>query len=181
VDLRTFLPPPAVETAEPPAVGDDAPPFFGEPVDTPTVIAFLRHSGCPFAEWTGKEMRVMAAIFPDVDWVAVSHASAAETDQWCTTIGGLTGVRVVIDTERVEYGAWGLGKTSLAHFAGPRSLGTIAKLTRDGIRNRHPSGTRWQQAGTFAIGTGGRVLWRHIPEHAGDLPDLGSAAAAVNP
>ena len=181
MDLRTFLPPPAIETAEPPAVGDDAPEFFGEPVSTPTVIAFLRHSGCPFAEWTGKEMRVMANIFPDVDWVAVSHATAAETDSWCTTIGGLQGVRVVIDTERVEYGAWGLGKTSLAHFAGPKSLGTIAKLTKDGIRNRHPSGTRWQQAGTFAIGAGGRVLWRHLPEHAGDLPDLGAAAAAAQP
>ncbi len=121
----------------------------------------------------------MAQVFPDIQFVAVSHADEAATEQWCDAVGGLDGVRVEIDPDRCEYAAWGLGRTNLAHFAGAKSLTGVAKLAREGIRNRHPVGTRWQQAGTFAISASGRVTWRHLPEHAGDLPDLGGAAAAA--
>jgi hypothetical protein len=47
------------------------------------------------------------------------------------------------------------------------------------LRNRHPHGTRWQQAGTFAVDAERIVRWRHLPEHAGDLPDLAAAAVAL--
>jgi hypothetical protein len=60
-----------------------------------------------------------------------------------------------------------------------RSLRSAAGLARQGIRNRHPSGTRWQRAGTFAVDADGIVRWRHLPEHAGELPDLEAAAAAA--
>ncbi len=86
---------------------------------------------------------------------------------------------VVSDPSRQAYAAWGLGRTSLAHFMGRRSLGAVVVQTRRGIRNRHPSGTRWQSAGTFAVGTDGLVCWRHLPEHAGDLPDLDAALEAL--
>jgi hypothetical protein len=175
LNLRTFLPPAATDVAEPPAVGDAAPPLLGETVDGPAVVAFLRHTGCPFAEWTVGALRAAAQDHPDVDWIAVSHASHEATDRWSEDIGGTTGFRVVVDPERTAYAAWGLGRSSLGHFAGRRSLGQVARLAREGIRNRHPDGTRWQQAGTFAIRMGGVISWRHLPEHAGDLPNLASA------
>jgi hypothetical protein len=156
-------------------VGDAAPPLLGESVQGPAVVAFLRHTGCPFAEWTAGALRAAAADYPDVAWIAVSHASQEATDEWSHAIGGTTGVRLVIDGERAGYAAWGLGRSSLGHFAGRRSLGQVARLARDGVRNRHPDGTRWQQAGSFAVGAGGRIAWRHLPEHAGDLPDLAAA------
>jgi hypothetical protein len=56
----------------------------------------------------------------------------------------------------------------------------VRRLAKDGIRNRHPHGTRWQQAGTFAVDASETVRWRHLPEHAGDLPDLDSAVAAAS-
>jgi hypothetical protein len=140
------------------------------------VIAFLRHTGCPFAEWTAKSLREAAAANPAVTFVAVSHASPEATTKWASAIGGLDGVEVVTDADRTTYAAWGLGRSSLGHFAGRRSLGQVARLARDGIRNRHPDGTRWQQAGTFAVGADGSVVWRHLPEHAGDLPDIAEAA-----
>jgi hypothetical protein len=87
-------------------------------------------------------------------------------------------VRLVIDEERLAYGAWGLGRTTVSHFMGRRSLRAIAELARRGIRNRHPVGTRWQRAGTFAVDAAGTVVWRHIPAHAGDLPDLEEAVTA---
>ena len=153
-----------------------------ERVDDPgAIVAFLRHTGCPFAEATARTLREAAAAKPAIDWVAVSHAPAGTTARWCEAIGGLDGVRVLIDTDRVSYATWGLGRSSLAHFMGRRSLSEVARLARRGIRNRHPEGTRWQQAGTFAVDGAGVVRWRHLPEHAGELPDVDEAAAAVTP
>ena len=94
-------------------------------------------------------------------------------------VGGLGPVSVVADRGRECYAAWGLGRTSLRHFAGRRSLGQVARLAREGVRNRHPDGTRWQRVGTFAVDAGGVVRWRHLPDHAGALPDLQQAARAV--
>jgi hypothetical protein len=89
-------------------------------------------------------------------------------------------VGLLIDDGRIHYATWGLGRSSLRHFAGRRSLREVARLARHGIRNRHPDGTRWQKAGTFAVDADGIVRWRHLPQYAGDLPDLAAAAQAVD-
>lgn len=115
----------------------------------------------------------------NVTWIAVSHAGLEATDRWCGAIGASHHVQVVIDEERSAYGAWGLGRTSLRHFAGRRSLMAAVGLARKRIRNRHPVGSRWQLAGTFAVDAEGRIAWRHIPRHAGDQPDLDAAADAA--
>jgi hypothetical protein len=179
VNLRTVGPPPAVATASPPEVGAVAPELPAGAPDAPLVVAFLRHTGCPFAEWTARELRAAAERRPDVAWLAVSHAPPAATDAWAEAVGGLPGVTLLTDPERAFYAAWGLGRSSLAHFAGRRSLSQVARLAREGVRNRHPDGTRWQQAGTFAVDADGAVAWRHLPAHAGELPDLDAAAAAA--
>jgi hypothetical protein len=98
---------------------------------------------------------------------------------WCRAIGGQGEVRVVSDPSRQAYADWGLGRTSLGHFAGRRSLAEAARLARRGIHNRHPHGTRWQSAGTFALDEQATVRWCHLPQHAGDLPDLDAARRAL--
>jgi hypothetical protein len=55
----------------------------------------------------------------------------------------------------------------------------VASLARQGTRNRHPHGTRWQSAGTFALDHQAVVRWRLLPAHAGDLPDLEAAVHAI--
>jgi hypothetical protein len=160
-------------------LGASAPELPGGAPVPPLVVAFLRHTGCPFAEWTARELRAAAERHPGVAWVAVSHAPREATDNWAAAVGGLAGVTLVSDPERRSYAAWGLGRSSLAHFAGRRSLTQVARLAREGIRNRHPDGSRWQQAGTFAVDDRGAVAWRHLPAHAGDLPDLDAAASAT--
>jgi hypothetical protein len=143
------------------------------------VVAFLRHAGCPFAEQTMRMLRTAAAGSPEVLWVAVSHAVPDATDRWAASLGGSGSVELVSDPSRRVYAAWGLGRTSLGHFLGRRSLAAVAAAAREGIRNTHPSGTRWQSAGTFAVDRDGIVRWVHIPEHAGELPDLDRALQAA--
>jgi hypothetical protein len=116
---------------------------------------------------------------PEVQWIAISHASEEATTRWCEAVGGVGRVVVASDPSRRAYADWGLGLTGLGHFAGPRPLAAVAKLARRGIRNRHPQGTRWQSAGTFALDRAGTVRWRSLPSHAGQLPDLESAVEAV--
>jgi AhpC/TSA antioxidant enzyme len=180
MDPRTFIPPPQLEIAPFPSVGDPAPdaaplgPIYG-----PAVVAFLRHVGCPFAESTVRAMTEVADLHPEIRWIVVSHASVAATNSWCAAVGAGRRLELVIDERRELYAAWGLGRSSLAHFAGPRSLASVARMHRRGIGHRHPVGTRWQQAGTFAIDAHGAICWRHIPGHAGDLPDFDAAAAVA--
>jgi hypothetical protein len=181
MNLRTLLPPLPVPTAAPPEPGEPArelPPPGLDP-ERPAIVAFLRHTGCPFAEATARMLREAAAAEPEIAFVAVSHAPTAATARWCDAVGGLEQVRVLIDDDRVHYATWGLGRTTLGHFAGRRSMGAVARLAREGIRNRHPHGTRWQRAGTFAVDGEGIVRWRHVPAHAGDLPELRDAIAAL--
>ena len=109
----------------------------------------------------------------------MSHAGLEATDRWCAAVGASHRVRLVIDEERAAYAAWGLGRSNLRHFAGRRSLAAVVGLARKGIHNRHPVGSRWQRAGTYAVDAEGRIAWRHIPRHAGELPDLAAAAVAA--
>jgi peroxiredoxin len=145
----------------------------------PAIVAFLRHTGCPFAEATMRTLRDAATANANIAWIAISHATAEESERWCRAIGGSGEVRVVSDPSRRTYAEWGLGRTSLGHFLGRRSLTEVARLAQRGIRNRHPHGTRWQSAGTFALDEEGVVRWRHLPEHAGDLPELETAVQAL--
>lgn len=183
MDPRTFLPPAAVTgAAAPPLPGAPAPPLPapGLPDGTAGVIAFLRHAGCPFAEATLRALRDRAsANGAQAAFIAVSHAPEQATARWLEALGGPGQVTVLADPDRAAYAAWGLGRSNLGHFAGPRSMLAVARLARDGVRNRHPTGSRWQLAGTFAVDAEGAVCWRHQPEHAGDLPDLDAAIDAV--
>ncbi len=174
------MPPAARPIARAPEPGERSPALPGAAApDSPRVIAFLRHTGCPFAERTLREARDRAEAEPDVRFFAVSHAPERATDAWAEAVGGRGEVEILIDEERFLYAAWGLGRSSLGHFMGGRSLRAVGALARRGIRNRHADGTRWQAAGTFALDASGTVRWRHLPEHAGDEPDLAEAAKAA--
>jgi len=181
MDLRTFLRPASVAVQAVPAVGTTAPDIRTLPGERngPYVIAFLRHTGCPFAEATLRELRAQSLAHSTIEWVAVSHAAEQPTSLWCNACGGAGQVRFLNDEKRTLYAAWGLGLTTASHFLGRRSLAGVLHLARQGVRNRHPSGTRWQMAGTFAVDAQGVLRWRHLPEHAGDLPDLGQAIEAL--
>jgi hypothetical protein len=180
VNPLTFLPARELPLAPLPDFGDPAPTLSVElEPSSPSVVTFLRHTGCPFAEQTMRMLRGAAHSPTDVQWVAVSHAPADATKRWCEAIGGCDDVRVLSDPQREIYAAWGLGRTSLGHFLGRRSLAAVGGLARQGIRNRHPHGTRWQSAGAFALDPDRVVRWRHVPAHAGDLPDLNEALNAI--
>ena len=108
-ELNSWLSPPSVQTAETPTVGQKAPPTpkLNIPAKDgkPTIISFLRHCGCPFAEKTFLNMRDMAAAHRDVDWVAVSHSEQGATERWLAALpepekNTQPNLHVIVDAER---------------------------------------------------------------------------------
>lgn len=177
---KSFIRPADLDTAPLPRVGEPAPAAPGPPWEKPgQVICFLRHAGCPFAESTFRRLRDEHKRHPAVTAVAVGHAPPQPAQAWRSRIGGAEGVVCIDDPSRSTYAAWGLGLTNAKHFSGADSLRGVASLLGQGIRNRHASGTRWQGAGTFAVDGRGIVRWVHVASHAGDLPDLEAAFAAL--
>ncbi|KAI7152109.1 hypothetical protein KC349_g9134 [Hortaea werneckii] len=174
-----------------PSRNDSGPP-------KPTIIAFLRHCGCPFAEKTFLNLRETARNRRSpqdqqdgtIDFIAISHSSAPATETWLQSLpqaGSEPGnLRVIVDEELEIYRAWGLGVAGYTHVLSPRALGEVWRLgSEEGIWNRPTeSGSRWQVSGFFAVGgsngDGGMVVkWGRAAERADDVPDFQEAVRAL--
>src|SRR5262249_2392011 len=117
----------------------------------------------------------------EVDFVAVSHAPDPDTRAWAAKFGGWPeAVRLVSDPSRALYGQWGAPRTSPWHWLRLGSTLSVLRLALRGIRSRRAVGTRAQSAATFALDAQGRMKMKHLPAHAGDLPDLDRAARAAS-
>lgn len=176
---HTFFKPKPRDIAAAPEIGARVPPLPELRPGRAAIVGFLRHVGCPFAEATVRAMTTLAAEQPRIDFIAVTHSDDKPSRRWCESFGGAGGVRVVADPERARHAAWGVGLSDRQHFAGPESLGALGRLLDEGIHNRWASGNRWQAAATFAVDPAGILRWRHLPRHAGDIPRLRDAVAAL--
>ncbi|KAF3391757.1 hypothetical protein F1880_007808 [Penicillium rolfsii] len=185
-ELASWSSPSYIEPATAPRVGDKAPsdPKLVLPADNgkPTLIAFLRHCGCPVAEATFLAMRTTASQHPDINFVAVSHSDQPSTDKWLSAVGGPGSVRVIVDAEREIYAKWGLGIVSWKHVLSPAALVNILKLGREqGIWNRPTeSGSRWQSAGYWAVDQEGYVRWGAPAARADDIMNVTEAINALS-
>ncbi|KAI0971734.1 hypothetical protein F4678DRAFT_431710 [Xylaria arbuscula] len=174
---------PKKEIKSVPEIGAKAPthPDLILPTDKPTIIAFLRHCGCPFAEKSFKALTKLSNDYKGINFVAVSHSSSEATERWVVNVGGNWDVSVVIDEERDLYALFGLGQSSTWHLVSPVSLYKTLQLGREeNIWNRPTeSGSRWQTAGAFAIDENGLVRWRHVAVRSDDLSDWDAAVQSV--
>ncbi|KAI3397014.1 hypothetical protein diail_11341 [Diaporthe ilicicola] len=182
-ELQSFKSPPPKETAPVPKVGDPAPSHDKLKLpDKPTIVVFLRHCGCPFAEKTFRNLTAFSIKHhPQIHCIAVSHSDEAATTDWVEHVGGAWETDVVVDEERDIYAAWGLGLSSYWHAIGPFSIYNAVQLGKtEGIWNRTTeSGTRWQLSGAFATDRKGVVRWASVARTASEVPDLDAALKAL--
>ncbi|KAI4941588.1 hypothetical protein J4E91_010619 [Alternaria rosae] len=179
-EFWSWMSPPTVQTAEVPAVGQKAPstPKLTIPAQDgkPTIVSFLRHCGCPFAEKTFLNMRALVPAHPDIHFIAVSHSDQEATDRWLASLpepsqNTQPNLSIIVDAEREAYAAWGLGTSSLWHVLG--SIPGTSKLSKEGISVRPTeSGSRWQTAGNFGVDGEGIVRWSRVDGRADDMPDF---------
>lgn len=182
-ELESWKTPQTKDVASPVQVGSKAPssPQLSLPDGKPTVVLFLRHCGCPFAEKSFKTLASLSDTYPQVHFVAISHSSSSATDQWIPQVGGAWAVDVVVDENRDIYAQWGLGTSSTWHVLKPSALWSVISLGKsEGIWNRPTeSGSRWQTSGAFSVDRDGTVRWAHVSASADDLPDLEAATTAL--
>ncbi|KAK6391786.1 hypothetical protein LTR65_004280 [Meristemomyces frigidus] len=182
-ELTSWFAPSAPTAAEVPSIGSRAPTGTKLQLSSskPTVIAFLRHCGCPFAEKTYLNLREVARSHKDVDFIAVSHSTEESTNTWLKFLpqaGSEPGnFRVIVDAELEIYAAWGLGPSGYAHVLSPWSMYEVWRLGKqEGIWNRPTeSGSRWQTSGYFAVDGNGVVRWGGSAKRADDIPDFEEA------
>ncbi|KAF3059693.1 putative alkyl hydroperoxide reductase subunit c thiol specific antioxidant protein [Daldinia childiae] len=182
-EWESFKTPPVKEVAPVPQVGSPAPahPNLTFPTDKPTVIVFLRHCGCPFAEKAFKNLTSTSTQYKDVHFIAVSHSSPEATERWVIEVGGNWEVQVVVDYERELYAHWGLGIGTTWQIMGPMSLYKTFRLGKDeNIWNRATeSGNRWQTSGAFALDQDGMVKYSRVAASSSELPDLEAALTSL--
>ncbi|KAG5942481.1 hypothetical protein E4U53_007245 [Claviceps sorghi] len=182
-EVESFKSPEAKSIANLPVVGETAPSTAKLPLPNGknTLILFLRHCGCPFAEKTFKRLAAVSDKHRDIRCIAVSHSSPEATERWIPQVGGAWQTEMVIDPGRDLYAEWGLGLSSTWHAFNPFSLYSVYRLGADeGIWNRATeSGSRWQKSGAFAVDSDGTVRWLHVSKTADDLPDFDTALGAL--
>src|SRR5271170_6324564 len=107
-DLRSLVPPSSPSSERSPLkIGDNAPLLKGLSSDKPAIVAFLRHIGCPFAEKTFLNLRAFADQHDEsYQYIAITHGSQTDTNDWVKEIGGAGRITVVSDPDREIYGQW---------------------------------------------------------------------------
>ncbi|KAL4725072.1 hypothetical protein ACLX1H_008519 [Fusarium chlamydosporum] len=154
-ELDSWKTPTAKEVGPTVEVGSKAPwsQYLRLPDGKPTLVVFLRHCGCPFAEKTFRSLADLSDKVPNVHCIAVSHSSEEATDRWLPQVGGTWNIDMVIDEQRDLYAKWGLGISSTWHAVNPFTMWNVFSLGKnEGIWNRPTeSGSRWQTSGAFAV------------------------------
>ena len=151
--------------------GDQAPQSTFLVQGEKQLVVFLRHTGCPFAEAMALSAQAWCEA-KQLPLLLVTHGDQFLAGPWLQRIGISDGIAHVHDAQRTEYGKWGLGYAGWGSLLHPMMFVRLVKLLAQGIHNRTASGTRWQRQAVFLVGASGQIQWRHIADHAGDLPSL---------
>ncbi|CZR54410.1 uncharacterized protein PAC_04294 [Phialocephala subalpina] len=184
-ELNSWLSPTPLTTSPAPDIGSQAPSSeklpFPPKNGNPTIIAFLRHCGCPVAEKTFKSLRDQASTHKDINFIAVSHSSQESTEKWLSALYGPGDIHVIVDFEREIYAKWGLGVSSAWHVLNPISMWNVFKLGKEeGIWNRPTeSGNRWQTSGSWGVDEKGVVRWGGVAKSAADILDFGEGVKVL--
>jgi len=198
--------PPPVAVGRVPNVGDKAPVDRDGRLKIEgkrTLVVFLRCVGCAFAQKTFLALRSIAnRHHSTIRCVAVSHSSAHATRKWIDLMGGAWDVEVIIDEDRSVYAAWGLGTGNFMYLFHPEAqvqgwkekgwLGNevAAAVTRtanfqereksafddDDPDNTTVMGSKWQEAGAFAVDSKGTVIWGGKALRSDDMMNLEEGA-----
>lgn len=143
----------------------------------PTLLVFLRHSGCLFCRETVADLREVAAANPDYPPVLFVHQGTAEDG------AGFFGrywpeARAIADPNRLLYTAFGIGRVNVGQVFDAGLWACGLRATRKGHSAGVPVGDIFVMPGLFLV-QGETVLWRHEFRHAGDHPDFATIGAVA--
>ena len=134
-EVASWAFPSRLPTSSIPSIGANAPSTSTlqllNPDQKSTILTFLRHCGCPFAEKTFLSFRATASAHPSIQFVAISHSNQAATNKWLEAIGGAKHVHIIVDSGRDIFAQWGLGVSSFWYVLSPANMWSLYKLGRE--------------------------------------------------
>jgi len=127
------------------------------------------------------KLRDMAEQNPGIQCIAVSHSDQPATAKWLKDVSGAGKVEVVVDDLQESFSTYGLGLSSLWAVLNPTSLSAAINLGKTEGYSVRPteSGSRWQEAGVFAVDASGKIVYSHKAQTSDDLGDLQAALSSV--
>ncbi|KAL1297360.1 hypothetical protein AAFC00_004901 [Neodothiora populina] len=196
--LQSILPRSGPSAAPLPEIGAQAPALpgtdggdlitRGKSQGTPTLVAFVRHCGCPFAEKEAKLLAEETKKHKNLHVIIVQHSEEKETEEWFERIGAKAAFTdssrytLIADPSRELYAAWGIGVLPWTGMVNGNVMGALKSLKEsDGI-DLTPTGKgswRWQNSGGFAVDSQGVVKWRKVAVDSSDMCDYSEAAGTV--
>ncbi|WWD08988.1 hypothetical protein V865_007103 [Kwoniella europaea PYCC6329] len=190
--LQSIIPQTSPTPSTLPEIDSKAPPLPSTDIrlddGTPTLVAFVRHCGCPFAE---KEINLLSEEVRKNDELRVIIVQHAEMDQvksWFDEIGGPSlfpdSNRYILlpDPKREIYAQWGIGQLGWMGMINSTVLDNLKQLKQsDGIdlRTTGKGSYRWQNSGGFAVDGKGVVKWRKVAEDSSDICDYTNASRTI--
>lgn len=191
--LQSVLPQSSPTASPLPEIGAPAPAPIGtinlsKGNGNPTLVAFVRHCGCPFAEKEVKLLAEQTKKNPKLHVIIVQHSDQTVSEDWFEKVGGKAAfsdasrVTLVADPKREIYAAWGVGVLGWMSMTNGEVMEGVKSLKeKEGI-NMRPTGKgswRWQNSGGFAIDASGKIRWRKLAKHSGDMCNYEEAAKTI--
>jgi len=190
--LQSIIPTFGGPTVSPlPDISGPAPSALGPvsfPSGAPTLIAFVRHCGCPFAE---KEIQLLAAETKknsSLHVIIIQHSEQSVTEDWFASLNGPSlfpskeRYTLVSDPQRNLYARWGIGQLGWGSMVNGDVMRKLnEQKTKEGIDLR-PTGKgsyRWQNSGGFAVDREGKVRWSKVAKDSSDICDFKEAARTI--
>ncbi|PWN44392.1 hypothetical protein IE81DRAFT_321286 [Ceraceosorus guamensis] len=152
-----------------------------------TLVAFVRHCGCPFAEEEVKNLIEASKTNPGLRVVVITHAERDVAENWFREVGrddfpSTTHPILIDDPSTRLYATWGIGELSWGGLFNLSMLSRLRELaSTKGISNRKTGkgSQRWQNSGGFAVDRTGKVTWAKVASDAGDTCDYVKAAESL--
>lgn len=133
--------------------------FYSE---KPLLLVFLRHFGCIFCREQVAELRE----YPDLNVVFVTMGTVQEAADFKERTESPH--PFVSDPNKTLYAAFTLPKGNFGRLFTPQTIRRGFQAGIAGHRQGRPVGDPWQLAGSFLIGTDGKVLKEHRSKDVAD-------------
>lgn len=149
---------------------------------TPTLVVFLRHSGCPFCrEALSRIAHDRREIEGAGTRIVLVHMLPDEQAAKFFAEYGLGDVDRISDPGQEVYRAFGLGRGGIGQVMGPRTWWRGFKaVVLKGHRPGRPVGDIYQLPGVFLL-VDGRTIRSFRPENSSELPNYAEFSACEIP
>lgn len=147
----------------------------------PTLVVFLRHSGCPFCleamQDIARQRRIIEQSGVAIVLVHMSPESEAQPLFEANNVGDLPRIS---DPEQLLYNSFGLKRATLLQLAGPKVWLRVAPAVMRGKRLGKAFGDAWQMPGVFLVHHG-EVIAAYRHKSQADRPSYASLACSMPP